>query len=269
MARKITRKMKRKGGAAASSQSMIHHSTLRIEGTGYNRNIMHGADTVGFVSTRVHGHTYSIDNIQINYDYRSRGIGKFVLKTLLNEAFDNHEVNEIILSNQTQSDQFNPNKGHGRINNEMYTKCGFKYTTDRKSGYSGYWDDMVLSRDTYMTNKSKIHEYLDSSTTLTRKGGSKGRPPKSTSKSRSKTVRTRTARTVTQDMINEAVGREPHAEEWRQTYIAWLARPQHERIMYPLSVYLRQESNAASTDDAFDRHIHLRQLRRELINLSR
>jgi len=103
----------------------------------------------------------------------------------------------------------------------------------------------------------------------TRKGGSKGRKtPKSTSKSLPKSVRTRTVRPQNQDMINEAVGTQPHAEEWRQTYIAWLARPRHERIRYPLSVYLRQEADAATTDNAFDRHIALRQLRRHLINLS-
>ena len=96
----------------------------------------------------------------------------------------------------------------------------------------------------------------------TRKGGSKGRKtPKSTSKSLPKSVQTRTVRPVTQDMINEAVGTQPHAEEWRQTFIEWLAR----RERYPLSVYLRQEADAALRDDDFDRHLHTRILRRALL----
>jgi hypothetical protein len=65
------------------------------------------------------------------------------LNHLLKFAFSNKDIDTIKLTDETQSNQFNPNK----IPNDMYTKSGFIH-----SGQNGpyFRNDKILTRDRYV-----------------------------------------------------------------------------------------------------------------------
>lgn len=62
---------------------------------------------------------------------------------MLKFAFNNKHIDTIKLTDETQSDQFNPN----RIPNDMYTKSGFVH-----SGQNGEYfrNDKILTRHRYI-----------------------------------------------------------------------------------------------------------------------
>ena len=170
--KKYARKTIKRGGASAGP---INHNQLTLEGNGNKKVIKFDGVAVGHVDSKVIGHTYHLDLIYIEPSYRSRRIGKFALKKILEEAFhDGSGVTRIELSDQTKSNQFNPNHGEGRVNNEMYTQCGFKYINDRYTGYPGARDDMVLTKEDYEMDKPRIDAYLQSPTVKRVRSSSKG-----------------------------------------------------------------------------------------------
>ena len=161
--KKYARKTIKRGGASAGP---INHNQLTLEGNGNKKVIKFDGVAVGHVDSKVIGHTYHLDLIYIEPSYRSRRIGKFALKKILEEAFhDGSGVTRIELSDQTKSNQFNPNHGEGRVN-------GFKYIHDRHTGYPGGRDDMALTKEDYEKDKPRIDAYLQSLTVKRlRKGG--------------------------------------------------------------------------------------------------
>lgn len=99
------------------------------------------------------GEVFYIENIFVENEDRGKGIGKFILKMLLNKAFQELNCSRVELENRTQSNQFNPTK----IPNQMYEKSGFEYSNPTHLYYK---DDMFLTRIKYLSD-TQIHKYLN------------------------------------------------------------------------------------------------------------
>ena len=117
-----------------------------------NRKIIKRGDNFEFIENgkliakatyHIRDNVFNIINIFVEKTHRGKGIGKHVLNELLKFAFNNKHIDTIKLTDETQSNQFNPN----RIPNDMYTKSGFVH-----SGQNGYYfrNDKILTRDRYI-----------------------------------------------------------------------------------------------------------------------
>ena len=93
-----------------------------------------------------------IEQIWIESKYKGKGLGKFILKYLLDYAFKFKNIEKVTLEDLTQSNQFNPNK----IPNHMYLKSGFIYINPN-SNYDK--NEMELTRERYDT-VTLINNYL-------------------------------------------------------------------------------------------------------------
>ena len=93
----------------------------------------------------IKGNKFNIVNIYVNEGHRGGGNGKKILKELLKIAFSNPSITTVELTDETQSDQFNPT----RIPNNMYNNSGFVH-----SGKSGPYhkNDKILTRDAYLAH---------------------------------------------------------------------------------------------------------------------
>jgi GNAT superfamily N-acetyltransferase len=100
------------------------------------------------------GHKFHIVNIYVDEGHRGDGNGKKVLKELLKIAFSNPSITSVELTDETQSDQFNPT----RIPNNMYNNSGFIH-----SGKPGPYhkNDKILTRDAYLSQTLQSR-YLNS-----------------------------------------------------------------------------------------------------------
>lgn len=118
--------------------------------------IIEKGEVVGTANYNIMGNKFYISNIFVDKDHRGDGVGKKALKELLKIAFSNPSIRLVELTDETQSDQFNPT----RIPNNMYSQCGFVH-----SGKSGAYhkNDKVLTRETYMS-ETLSSRYLNSPT---------------------------------------------------------------------------------------------------------
>lgn len=118
--------------------------------------IIDNSKVVGTANYNIMGNKFYICNIFVDKDHRGDGVGKKALKELLKIAFSNPTIHTVELTDETQSDQFNPT----RIPNNMYSRCGFVH-----SGKSGPYhkNDKVLTRDMYMS-ETLSSRYLNSPT---------------------------------------------------------------------------------------------------------
>ena len=136
----------KKGGASLNSP--INFSLLKIDFTNLqNIIISYKGKQIAFSQISVDKDICMINNIHVENAYRGKKIGKFILKNLLIFIFSNKHINKIELYDETQSNQYNPNKGMGKIQNQMYLKSGFEYI-----GTNPYnANKMGLTRERYET----------------------------------------------------------------------------------------------------------------------
>ena len=136
-------------GAGTRKSRMSVRTMLGIQ-------IIENGEVVGTATYNIMGNKFYICNIFVDKDHRGDGVGKKALKELLKIAFSNPSIHTVELTDETQSDQFNPT----RIPNNMYSRCGFVH-----SGKSGAYhkNDKVLTRETYMS-ETLSSRYLNSPT---------------------------------------------------------------------------------------------------------
>ena len=123
-----TKKNKTKRGGASLNKSPINFSLLEIDVSDLSNIIIRYKGTkIAFAQININKGICMIHNINVENAYRGKKIGKFILKNLLAFIFSNKSINNIELYDETQSNQFNPNRGMGKIPNQMYLKSGFEY----------------------------------------------------------------------------------------------------------------------------------------------
>jgi GNAT superfamily N-acetyltransferase len=105
--------------------------------------IIENGEVIANAMYSIKGNKFIIVNIYVNEGHRGEGNGKKVLKELLKIAFSNSSITSVELTDETQSDQFNPT----RIPNNMYNNSGFVHSG--KSG-SYYRNDKILTREAYV-----------------------------------------------------------------------------------------------------------------------
>jgi predicted GNAT family acetyltransferase len=115
--------------------------------------IVENGSVVATAMYNVMGNKFYIVNIFVDHGHRGNGNGKKALKELLKIAFSNPDITMVELTDETQSDQFNPT----RIPNNMYNS-GFVH-----SGKPGSYhkNDKTLTRDAYLS-RTLQSRYLNS-----------------------------------------------------------------------------------------------------------
>ena len=111
-------------------------------------NVLLDGHVVGSVTFNINNDIFIIDTIYVESHCRGCGIGKFILKNILMYAFSNPVIQVVKLTDETQSNQFNPNRGSGKIPNKMYLKSGFEYINITHSYFK---NDMILTKERYTT----------------------------------------------------------------------------------------------------------------------
>jgi len=108
-----------------------------------NFEFIENGKVIATASYDINRNFFYITNIFVEKTHRGKGTGKYVLNHLLKFAFNNKDIDTIKLTDETQSNQFNPN----RIPNEMYRKSGFVH-----SGENGNYfrNDKILTRERYI-----------------------------------------------------------------------------------------------------------------------
>ena len=136
-------------GAGTRKSRMTVRTMLGIQ-------IIENGEVVGTATYNIMGNKFYICNIFVDKDHRGDGVGKKALKELLKIAFSNPNIRTVELTDETQSDQFNPT----RIPNNMYAQSGFVH-----SGKSGAYhkNDKILTRESYMS-ETLPSRYLNSPT---------------------------------------------------------------------------------------------------------
>ena len=120
-----TKQNKTKRGGASLNSSPINVSLLEIDFNDLSNIIIRYKGTqVAYAQININKNICMILNIYVEDMYRGKKIGKFILKNLLAFIFSNPSINNIELYDETQSKQFNPNRGMGKIPNQMYLKAG-------------------------------------------------------------------------------------------------------------------------------------------------
>jgi predicted GNAT family acetyltransferase len=141
-----------KGAENKSSRSSRKSKT--VVRTMMGLQIIENGSVVANAMYNILGHKFHIVNIYVDEGHRGQGNGKKVLKELLKIAFSNPSITSVELTDETQSDQFNPT----RIPNNMYNNSGFVH-----SGKPGPYhkNDKILTRDTYLSQTLQSR-YLNS-----------------------------------------------------------------------------------------------------------
>jgi hypothetical protein len=105
--------------------------------------IVENGSVVATAMYNIMGNKFYIVNIFVDHGHRGNGNGKKALNELLKIAFSTPSITTVELTDETQSDQFNPT----RIPNNMYNNSGFVH-----SGKSGPYhkNDKILTRDVYL-----------------------------------------------------------------------------------------------------------------------
>jgi len=150
--KKLTKKIKKKLGGA-SIVNAIDKTKIIIEEVTQGFQYIYEKNKIAFANIKINDSTFNIIQIYVEPNYRSKGIGKFILKHLLKYAFDNVNIKVIKLENLTHSLQYNPND----IPNKMYEKAGFLYVNPNDRYHK---NDMILNRETY-ENDQMYEGYLN------------------------------------------------------------------------------------------------------------
>jgi len=126
-----------------------------VEGNGPIRKINFYKDdiNIGYAAFTYMNPIFEIHTLYINENQRSSGYGKRILKFLIQYAFEQLDVNEMQLNDQTNSRIFNPSQHR----NKMYTKSKF---VQMKSKNYNKW--MSLKKYRYKKFKRTIFSYLNS-----------------------------------------------------------------------------------------------------------
>jgi len=108
-----------------------------------NFEYIENGEVIATASYNINRNIFYITNIFVKKTHRGKGTGKYILKHLLKFAFTNKDIDTVKLTDETQSNQFNPNQ----IPNEMYRKSGFIH-----SGQNGNYfrNDKILTREHYV-----------------------------------------------------------------------------------------------------------------------
>ena len=122
-------KTKRGGTALSTLNSPIDLSLLNIDFSNLSNIIISykGKKIADAEIIRYNQDTFIINMMDVENQYKGQKVGKFILKNLLAFIFSNKSINYIVLYDKTQSNQYNPNRGMGKIPNQMYLKSGFEY----------------------------------------------------------------------------------------------------------------------------------------------
>lgn len=115
----------------------------KIVKIGDNFEFIENGEVIAKASYNINRNVFNITNIFVEKTHRGKGTGKYVLNELLKFAFNNKHIDTIELTDETQSNQFNPN----RIPNNMYRKSGFVHS-GRNGNY--FRNDKILTRERYI-----------------------------------------------------------------------------------------------------------------------
>lgn len=126
----------RNGSSRKSKSKTVVKTMMGIQ-------IIENGEVVATAMYNTMGNKFHINNIYVNEGHRGDGNGKKALKELLKIAFSNPNITTVELTDETQSEQFNPT----RIPNNMYNNSGFVH-----SGKPGPYhrNDKILTRDAYL-----------------------------------------------------------------------------------------------------------------------
>ena len=140
-----------KRGSSRNGSSRKSKTVVR---TMMGLQIIENGSVVANAMYNIMGNKFHIVNIYVDEGHRGEGNGKKVLKELLKIAFSNPSITSVELTDETQSDQFNPT----RIPNNMYNNSGFVH-----SGKPGPYhkNDKILTRDAYLSQTLQSR-YLNS-----------------------------------------------------------------------------------------------------------
>ena len=144
------------GGSGGRNGSSRKSRSKTVVKTMMGIQIIENGEVVATAMYNTMGNKFHINNIYVNEGHRGDGNGKKALKELLKIAFSNPSITTVELTDETQSEQFNPT----RIPNNMYAQSGFVH-----SGKSGAYhkNDKVLTRESYMS-ETLPSRYLNSPT---------------------------------------------------------------------------------------------------------
>jgi hypothetical protein len=134
---------KTRSNKGAENRSRKSHKSKTIVRTMTGIQIVQNGSVVATAMYNVMGNKFYIVNIFVDHGHRGNGNGKKAMKELLKIALSNPDITVVELTDETQSDQFNPM----RIPNNMYNNSGFVH-----SGKSGPYhkNDKILTRDAYL-----------------------------------------------------------------------------------------------------------------------
>ena len=131
-------------GANKSGAGSRKSKSKTVVRTMLGRQIIENDSVVANALYNIMGNRFRILNIYVDEGHRGEGNGKKALKELLKIAFSNPSITVVELTDDTQSEQFNPR----RIPNNMYNNSGFVH-----SGKPGPYhrNDKILTREAYLS----------------------------------------------------------------------------------------------------------------------